>query len=63
MTDIKSTAVVKYSATKAPEPYCELELNTNLNSPPEKWLQGRFGEKEPFVPGKSSAVAGKELNR
>lgn len=62
MGDIKSSAIVKYSATKSPSRYNELATNTNINSPPADWLQGRFATKEPWAPGQGSQ-RGKEFSR
>lgn len=35
---IKSTAVVKYSASQSPAIFAQLQCNTDLNLPPANWL-------------------------
>ncbi|XP_058791779.1 erythroid differentiation-related factor 1 isoform X2 [Phymastichus coffea] len=35
---VKSTAVVKYSAVSAPATFAQLQCNTDLNLPPSNWL-------------------------
>lgn len=35
---IKSTAVVKYSASQSPATFAQLQCNTDLNLPPANWL-------------------------
>jgi hypothetical protein len=39
-SDIKSTAVVKYTAVEMPAQYCQLQRNTDLKRPPANWLHG-----------------------
>lgn len=53
-SDVKSTAIVKYSALRSPAAYSQLARNTDLNEQPPNWLRGKFGE--PWVPmGRSSS--------
>lgn len=35
---VKSTAVVKYSASQSPATFAQLQCNTDLNLPPANWL-------------------------
>lgn len=35
---VKSTAVVKYSAVQVPGTFARLQCNTDLNLPPSNWL-------------------------
>ena len=46
--DVNSTAVVKYAKMLPMETYSTLELNTDINQPPDNWLhdnlQGRFSD-------------------
>ena len=43
---VKSTAVVKWSATQFPLQFSELSLNTNLNDAPANWLRSESREEQ-----------------
>lgn len=62
-SDVKSTAVVKYTSVKTPAKFCKLQINTNLNDPPSNWLRrqgAKFGVKGPWTIRNNSS---KEFSR
>ena len=43
---VKSTAVVKWSATQFPLQFSQLSMNTNLNDAPANWLRSESREEQ-----------------